>query len=152
MSSFRKMGAMATALSTAVLFAQSAAAAPSPMSAAAPPPPATCHVKITQHTVPGPGSGFNFTSLWNGLQGITLNDTQSVTRAAGCGPIYNFLQTPKPGWTLININCVINGGTGNVRIIGANINPAYQAGDNEVRFDSLSPGSTLHCKFKSHNP
>ena len=106
-----------------------------------------CSITINKKTSPAGGTGFGFSSAWAGLQGITLDDGQNVTKPVGCGPIFNVYETPKPGWTLTNIACVITVGTGNFSIIGFNPNPAFQPGDNEVAFDSLSPGAHLACTF-----
>jgi hypothetical protein len=114
--------------------------------------PPVCSITITKQTTPAGGTGFNFTSAWSGLQGITLNAGQSTTKPVPCGPIFNVLETPKPGWTLANIACTVTGGTGNFKIIGGNANPAFQPGDNEVNFDSLTPGANLHCTFTNNQP
>jgi hypothetical protein len=106
-----------------------------------------CSITINKGTSPAGGTGFSFSSAWAGLQGITLDDQGSITKPVGCGPIFNVYEMPKPGWTLTNIACAITGGTGNFRVIGANPNPAFQAGDNEVSFDSLSTGANLVCAF-----
>ena len=114
--------------------------------------PPVCSITITKQTTPAGGTGFNFSSAWSGLQGITLNGGQSTTKQVPCGPIFNVFETPKPGWTLGNIACTVTGGTGNFKIIGANANPAFQPGDNEVNFDSLTPGANLHCTFTNSQP
>jgi hypothetical protein len=57
-------------------------------------------------------------------------------------------ETPKPGWLLNNIACNFTNGTGNFMIIGANPNPAFQPGDNEVNFSGLTPpGANLQCTY-----
>ncbi len=109
-----------------------------------------CSITIDKKASPAGGTGFGFSSAWAGLQGITLDDGQSITKPVGCGPnsgIYNLFEAPKPGWTLTNIACAITGGTGNFKIVGFNANPAFQAGDNEVDFDSLSTGANITCTF-----
>ncbi len=115
----------------------------------------TCSVIIDKQTDPAAGTGFGFSSAWIGLQGITLDDGQSITQQVGCGPasgIYNVFETPIPGWTLTNITCVITGGTGSFNIIGTtlpNATNGFEAGDNEVSFHSLTPGASLQCTFSN---
>jgi hypothetical protein len=112
----------------------------------------TCSATITKHTIPAGGTGFNFSSTWGVLQGFTLNGGQSTTQQVVCGKDYNVFETAKSGWTLTNIACTVTGGTGSFKIVGANANPAFQAGDNEVDLSGLTPGTNLHCTFTNTQP
>jgi len=113
------------------------------------PTPPACTITITKKTNPAGGTGFSFSSAWSGLQGITLNDGQSISKPVGCGPIFNVFELPKPGWALTNIACTVSGGTGNFKILGATTGATngFEPGDNEVNFDSLTPGANLQCTY-----
>jgi hypothetical protein len=108
-----------------------------------------CTITITKKTNPAGGTGFSFSSAWSGLQGITLNDGQSISKPVPCGLIFNVFETPKPGSALTNIACAFSGGTGNFKILGATTGATngFEPGDNEVNFDSLTPGGNLQCTF-----
>jgi hypothetical protein len=114
--------------------------------------PKGCTITITKKTNPAGGTGFSFSSAWSGLQGITLNDGQSISKPVGCGPIFNVFELPKPGWALTNIACTFSGGTGNFKILGATTGATngFEPGDNEVNFDSLTPGANLQCTYTNH--
>ena len=124
--------------------------------------PGSCTVTISKVTNPAGGTGFPFSSNFNGLWGITLDDGQSISVSLPifCGPIFNLFECTvvsapfcptsiPPGSALTNIVCTVSGGTGNFSIIGATgaITAGFEAGDNEVRFDSLTSGSTIQCTF-----
>src|SRR5258707_1301507 len=104
---------------------------------------------MTTQTSPTGGTGFNFSSAWSGLQGITLNGGLFFLMILPPPRSTLFPYTPLFRSTLANIACTITGGTGHFKIIGANANPAFQPGDREVNFDSLTPGANQICRF--HN-
>jgi hypothetical protein len=126
---------------------------PSPTPSATPTPtlvptPGPCSVTICKQTSPAGGTGFNFSSAFSTLQGITLNDGQCVQKPIACGPIFDVFEVLQSTATLSNIACTVGPGSGTVSIVGATINPTggFQPGDNQVIFD-LNPGSALQCMF-----
>ena len=94
------------------------------------------------------GTGFNFSSAFNGLQGITLNDGQCVQNPVACGPPFDVFEVLQSTSTLSNITCAFSPGSGTFSIVGATINPTggFQPGDSQVIFD-LNPSSALQCMF-----
>lgn len=115
------------------------------------PSPVPCSITICKQTTPAGGTGFQFSSAFGGLQGITLNDGQCSTRNTGCGGVFNLFEIVPPTSTLANIACAFNIGNGSINIIGATANPtsAFEPGDNEVSFtySGLDPVNHLQCTF-----
>ncbi|MBX3027125.1 hypothetical protein KF840_19660 [bacterium] len=125
--------------------------APTPSATPTPtpsPPPGTCGIAVCKQTNPGGGTGFNFSSGYNGLQGIVVDDGMCVTRPLGCGLIYEVYEVAKPGSTLTNIACQFSSGGGTFTIVGATVNPTngFEPGDNQV-YLTLNPGTLLQCLF-----
>lgn len=119
------------------------------------PTPGPCFISICKQTTPAGGTGFTFSSAWNGLQGITLDDGVCTQKQVGCSFVYNVFEIPQPGSTLTNIACgVIGGGSANTNILGATVNPTsgFEAGDNEVIFSFNTSGVTLECLFTNRIP
>ena len=111
--------------------------------------PGPCFITICKQTNPPGGTGFNFSSGFPGLQGITLDDGVCTQKPVSCGPIYNVLEIPQASSILTNIACApTGGGTASVNILGATVNATngFEPGDNEVLF-YLDPGVTLECFF-----
>lgn len=109
-----------------------------------------CNVEGYKGATPNSGP-FHFSSASKVLQGITVKGGESFTRSIPCGASLNLYEIPTKGWTLVNIACSISGGKGNFRIVGANRDPAFQPDDNEIDFDSMTPGSILHCDFRQND-
>ena len=105
-------------------------------------------IEICKKTIPAGGTGFQF-SWANGagaLPSFSLDDSQCTTRNMTGQDHYNtFTENVPAGWSLTNITC--NATTTPVKIIGANPNHAFQAGDNTVTMDLNEPKVT--CTF--HN-
>jgi hypothetical protein len=103
-------------------------------------------IKICKKTFPAGATGFQFLR-GNGagsLPSFTLNDGQCNTMNLAGQDHYNkFTENAPSGWALTNIACTFN--TSAVAIIGANANPAFQAGDNTVKIDLNEPNVT--CTF-----
>jgi hypothetical protein len=108
------------------------------------PPPQT--IKICKKTFPAGGTGFQFLRS-NGagpLPSFPLNDGQCNTMNLAGQDHYNkFTENVAPGWALTNIACTYT--TSAVAIIGANANPAFQAGDKTVTIDLNEANVT--CTF-----
>jgi hypothetical protein len=103
-------------------------------------------ITICKTTVPPGGTGFQI-SRSNGagaLPSFTLNDGQCTTfDMTGQDHFNRFTETVPGGWTLANILCVHT--TTPVTILGANLNPAFQSGDNTVTMDLNEQNVT--CTF-----
>jgi len=112
------------------------------------PTPGPCSIAVCKQTNPAGGTGFNFSSGFNGLQGIVVDDGMCVTRPLACGPIFDVFEVLQSTFTLSNIACTFSTGSGTLNIVGATVNPtsAFQPGDNQVFFD-LNPGTLLQCVF-----
>ena len=109
--------------------------------------PGPCTVTICKQTTPAGGTGFNFSSSFIGLQGITLNDGQCIQKPVGCGPIFDVFEIPQPGSTLSNIACAFSAGTGTFSIVGATRHHRrFRARRQQVVFDFI-PGASLQCTF-----
>lgn len=104
-------------------------------------------ITICKMTIPPGGTGIPF--VWaSGSSGpqtpFVLNDAQCQTFDVTSLDKYNkFTENVPPGWTLTNIACTFT--TSPLSIIGANSNPAFQAGDNAVTIDLTEPNVT--CTF-----
>jgi len=110
--------------------------------------PGACSVTICKQTSPAGGSGFNFSSGFIGLQGITLNHGQCVPKPVSCGFIYDVFEVVQPTATLTNIACAFSPGSGTFSLLGATVGPTagFEPGDTQVLFQ-LNPGSNLQCTF-----
>ena len=108
--------------------------------------PANSTITICKRTIPSGAIGFPF--AWaNGsgsLPSFTLNDGQCVTKDVTTQDKFNqFTENVPSGWTLTNISCTST--KTHVDIIGSNLNPGFQAGDNTVAMDLIEPNVT--CTF-----
>jgi hypothetical protein len=84
---------------------------PTPSSTPTPTPiptPGPCSVTICKQTSPAGGTGFNFSSGFSGLQGITLNHGQCVQKPVACGPIFDVFEVLQSTSTLSNIACAFS--------------------------------------------
>lgn len=108
-------------------------------------PPAQT-ITICKKTIPAGGSGFPF-SWANGagsLAPFTLNDGGCTIKNMTGQDHYNkFTENVPAGWNLTNIVCTHT--TTPIKIIGANPNAAFQAGDNTVTMDLNEANVT--CTF-----
>jgi Concanavalin A-like lectin/glucanases superfamily len=113
------------------------------------PSPGPCSIAVCKQTTPAGGTGFNFSSGFIGLQGITVDDGMCVTRPLACGPIFEVFEVSQPTSTLSNVSCMVSSGSfGLFSILGASVNPTggFEPGDNQVLF-SLNPGTFMQCIF-----
>lgn len=104
-------------------------------------------ITICKNTIPSGGANFPFTWTSGGsgpVTPFTLNDGQCKTFDITTLDHFNMFKENVPaGWTLTNITCSFT--TSKVTILGADPNPGFQPGDNQVNIDLNEANVT--CKF-----